>query len=459
MFAGDCRRNNYYDKVRSGSSLSVRDNSSQEGERAEIEPSPSRAKRAGIHSQVYGVDKMQQPVDGGAWRNVTSSTEFCKRNQEMYHYDWSVMVFIPLATLVSPTGHVRDDRLRDYRPLILPEVQYETRWFYGPSNDFPARKCLSGGVGGCGGLCRAPNDRDERRTTQNSGICSPGSNGEMYYGQLQEILEFNLTYDLDMRPCILWSSTVVVATTSVSLIVPDEDDDIIDDEDALPHDLADSDDEDLVNVDDMSSADVCTVPTEGAVAGDNVPHHTQRPCLTSGRTWNPPAGQRSTKASTCTCKNPTIPTRLLSRHALKADTTARVTMWRRSGWARPGRLQRGKPQTLRSTFHSLSPSGEHTLLTGYSLRMRIAAYISDSKYSDMFKEFESGGASGSGGCGDDEEGGDDEDDDGEENMKFDAPKNIDALGGRPARPTLNPALRIGVFFLTTHAVVREPQSS
>ncbi|PWA47008.1 hypothetical protein CTI12_AA502630 [Artemisia annua] len=32
--------------------------------------------------------------------------------------------------------------------------------------------------------------RDERRTTQNSGICSPGRDGEMYYGQLQEILEF-----------------------------------------------------------------------------------------------------------------------------------------------------------------------------------------------------------------------------------------------------------------------------
>ncbi|GJX07399.1 retrovirus-related pol polyprotein from transposon 17.6 [Tanacetum coccineum] len=31
---------------------------------------------------------------------------------------------------------------------------------------------------------------DERRTTQNSGICSPGPEEEMYYGQLQEILEF-----------------------------------------------------------------------------------------------------------------------------------------------------------------------------------------------------------------------------------------------------------------------------
>ncbi|GKA21753.1 RNA-directed DNA polymerase, eukaryota [Tanacetum coccineum] len=34
--------------------------------------------------------------------------------------------------------------------------------------------------------------RDERRTTQNNGICSPGGKDrEMYYGQLQEILEFS----------------------------------------------------------------------------------------------------------------------------------------------------------------------------------------------------------------------------------------------------------------------------
>ncbi|GJT89983.1 hypothetical protein Tco_1078828 [Tanacetum coccineum] len=32
--------------------------------------------------------------------------------------------------------------------------------------------------------------RDEHRTTQNSGICAPGPNGEMSYGQLQEIIEF-----------------------------------------------------------------------------------------------------------------------------------------------------------------------------------------------------------------------------------------------------------------------------
>ncbi|GKD53407.1 S-adenosyl-L-methionine-dependent methyltransferases superfamily protein [Tanacetum coccineum] len=35
-------------------------------------------------------------------------------------------------------------------------------------------------------------NRDERHTTQNSGICSPADkDGEMYYGQLEEILEFS----------------------------------------------------------------------------------------------------------------------------------------------------------------------------------------------------------------------------------------------------------------------------
>ncbi|GKC00506.1 hypothetical protein Tco_0986642, partial [Tanacetum coccineum] len=43
----------------------------------------------------------------------------------------------------------------------------------------------------------------------------------------------------------------------------------------------------------------------------------------------------------------------------------------------------------------------------------MSLFRSDNKYADMFKEFESGGASGSGRCSDDEESGDDEDDDGE----------------------------------------------
>nr|GEY18954.1 hypothetical protein [Tanacetum cinerariifolium] len=151
--------------------------------------------------------------------------------------------------------------------------------------------------------------RDERRTTQNSGICSPGPDGEMYYGQLQEILEFkyllfkvvlfrvkwfdtqnqgrkvkrlvlgnNMTQegiivveddpdiihfdnssdlplftslnDLDNATLHIDGQSTKVDAPPDIIDVVDEDDDIIDDEDAIPHDLVDSDNEDLINVDD-----------------------------------------------------------------------------------------------------------------------------------------------------------------------------------------------------------------
>nr|GFC16536.1 S-adenosyl-L-methionine-dependent methyltransferases superfamily protein [Tanacetum cinerariifolium] len=89
--------------------------------------------------------------------------------------------------------------------------------------------------------------RDERRITQNSGICSPGPDEEMYYGQLQEILEFNLN-DLDNATLHIDGQSTEVDAPSDIIDVVDEDGDIIDDEDALPHDLAYSDDEDLINM-------------------------------------------------------------------------------------------------------------------------------------------------------------------------------------------------------------------
>ncbi|GKB89788.1 hypothetical protein Tco_0962060, partial [Tanacetum coccineum] len=60
--------------------------------------------------------------------------------------------------------------------------------------------------------------------------------------------------------------------------VPDEDDDIIGDEDALPYDLADSDVEDLINVDDdgvekMSSADVARSHEGDGGDDDRPPSH------------------------------------------------------------------------------------------------------------------------------------------------------------------------------------------
>nr|GEX54435.1 hypothetical protein [Tanacetum cinerariifolium] len=125
--------------------------------------------------------------------------------------------------------------------------------------------------------------RDERRTTQNSGICSPGLDGEMYYGQLEQILEFSyLSFktvlfrvkwfdtsnkgpqvkqcfyleDMARRPQDGQSIDVDAPPDIIDIV--DEDDDIIDEEDPIPHDLADSGDEDLVNlnIDDGMSADV-----------------------------------------------------------------------------------------------------------------------------------------------------------------------------------------------------------
>nr|GEX25422.1 F-box domain, leucine-rich repeat domain, L domain-like protein [Tanacetum cinerariifolium] len=113
---------------------------------------------------------------------------------------------------------------------------------------------------------------------------------------------------------------------------------------------------------------------------------------------------------------------------------------------------KGRPQSLRSTHRSLTHSSWHTLLTRNSFGMKTDVYTvlparataspstpvhestpnslhkkvdfmmsifkSDSKYSDMFSWFESGGARGSGGCRDEEEGADhqdDEDEDGDGN--------------------------------------------
>nr|GEW55174.1 hypothetical protein [Tanacetum cinerariifolium] len=205
--------------------------------------------------------------------------------------------------------------------------------------------------------------RDERRTTQNSGICSSGPDREMYYGQLQEILEFKyllfkvvlfrvkwfdtrnqghkvkrfflrknlkqIDYrdkakphwkvvehvnhkkfsnggiimveddpdiihfdnssdlplstslnDLDNATLHIDGQSTKVDALPYIIDVLDEGVDIIDDEDALPHDLADSDDEDLINVDDdgveKMSVDV-TRSHDGDCGGEDRPPHTMYP--------------------------------------------------------------------------------------------------------------------------------------------------------------------------------------
>nr|GEX65258.1 hypothetical protein [Tanacetum cinerariifolium] len=55
-------------------------------------------------------------------------------------------------------------------------------------------------------------NRDERRTTQNSGICSPGEKDrELYYGQLEEIIEFSMKYHLSLENDMPLRDKIIIA--------------------------------------------------------------------------------------------------------------------------------------------------------------------------------------------------------------------------------------------------------
>nr|GEY51251.1 hypothetical protein [Tanacetum cinerariifolium] len=230
-----------------------------------------------------------------------------------------------------------------------PSVSTTTELFalaYGPTpTPISVNSCVVNGVR------FVVHSRDERRTTQNSGICSPGwKDEEMYYGQLQEILEFSylsfkvvlfrvkwfetsneglkvkhlvlrnnmtqiLTKEEDPDVIHFENSSDLPLSTSLNdldnatlhidgqstkvdapayIIDLDEDNDIIDDEEALPHNLADSDDEDLINVDDDDgvdmSADVARGHGGGGGSDDRPPtHHIPTGCK---GTRNPNLGRR-----------------------------------------------------------------------------------------------------------------------------------------------------------------------
>nr|GFB00612.1 hypothetical protein [Tanacetum cinerariifolium] len=100
--------------------------------------------------------------------------------------------------------------------------------------------------------------RDERRTTQNSGICSPGPDGDMYYEDDPDVIHVDNSSNLALSTSLNDLEITALHRDGQSIDVdapPDiidfvnEDDDIIDEEDPIPHDLADFDDEDLVNLD------------------------------------------------------------------------------------------------------------------------------------------------------------------------------------------------------------------
>ncbi|GJS79942.1 hypothetical protein Tco_0729823 [Tanacetum coccineum] len=75
----------------------------------------------------------------------------------------------------------------------------------------------------------------------------------------------------------------------------------------------------------------------------------------------------------------------------------------------------GRVLPARATVGPSTPASESTLNSLHKkVDFMMSLFKSDSKYSDMFSQFESGGASGSGGCGDDEESADDQEDEDED---------------------------------------------
>nr|GFB25130.1 F-box domain, leucine-rich repeat domain, L domain-like protein [Tanacetum cinerariifolium] len=75
----------------------------------------------------------------------------------------------------------------------------------------------------------------------------------------------------------------------------------------------------------------------------------------------------------------------------------------------------GRVLLARATASPSTPAHESTLNSLHKkVDFMMSIFKSDSKYSDMFSQFESGGANGSGGCEDEEEGADHQDDEDED---------------------------------------------
>ncbi|GJU54504.1 hypothetical protein Tco_1228218 [Tanacetum coccineum] len=94
-------------------------------------------------------------------------------------------------------------------------------------------------------------------------------------GKGEEVSPLN---DLDNATLHIDGQSTEVDAPPDIIDVVDEDDDIIDDEDALPHDLADSDDEDLINVDD-DGVDKMSADVTRSHGGDGGGKGTRKPNL------------------------------------------------------------------------------------------------------------------------------------------------------------------------------------
>nr|GEX93174.1 hypothetical protein [Tanacetum cinerariifolium] len=315
--------------------------------------------------------------------------------------------------------------------------------------------------------------RDERRTTQNNGIYSlGGKDEEMYYGQLQEILEFsyfsfkvvlfrvkwfdtsnkgrkvkhlvlrnnmtqiltkgeafkeedpdvihfNNSFDLLFSTSLndLDNATLHIDGQSTKVDAPpdiidlDEDDDIINDEEALPYDLADSDDVDFVNVDDDDGVDMSADVARGHGddgSGDDPPPSYNIP--TSKGTRKPNLGTKPESLKIAK-------TRQRAWSSASKDPGHLLAFEIR--WVLPGRATdllilppSPPPQCTHNSADVEKLKNKNKYLTK-QVNLMMKLFRSDDKFSQMLNQYEStpefGNASGSGGCGDDEMA-DDEDD-------------------------------------------------
>nr|GEW21126.1 hypothetical protein [Tanacetum cinerariifolium] len=148
-----------------------------------------------------------------------------------------------------------------------------------------------------------------------------------------------------------------------------------------------------------------------------------------GRTWNPPIGQRSTRASSSTCKRRTITTRLLSRPSFRniaraaqnQQNRAKSTVISGQGSRSLARLRDEMTLTtqeypwLIDTFfmaHTVTGNSFGTRTDEDIRRLEAMGTYTDDEINRLARggssegtlPFKSGGASGSGGCGDEEEG-------------------------------------------------------
>nr|GEZ57070.1 hypothetical protein [Tanacetum cinerariifolium] len=328
-----------------------------------------------------------------------------------------------------------------------------------------------------------------------------------------DIIHFDNSSDLPLSTSLndLDNATLHIDGQSTEVDLPpdiidvvDEDNDITDDEDALPHDLVDSDNKDLINVDD-DCVDKISADVVRSYGGDSGGKGKQKPNL-SGRAagrLNTPDRTRNLSLKEITDTKGPVPipfelrdkqivmprgdhaahwssyiredirgvplyypswlkvpkerkaavitdigehcraaqnqqnrakSTVISRQGSRSLARLRVEMEEmrrleatgtytddeinrlaRGGKQRGNILGVGRVLLARATASPSTPVHESTLNSLHKkVNFKMSLFKSDSKYSDMFSQFESDGASGSGGCGDDEEGADHQDDEDED---------------------------------------------